>query len=55
MKNDVLQDLIELQNLGYCSKRIIQKVNSGFYDQDIEEMDEGGASVEEISSYIQMS
>ena len=55
MKNDVLLDLIELQKLGCCSKSVIQKVKTGTYDKDIQEMEEGGASVEDISSYVQMS
>ena len=55
MKNDVLLDLVELQKLGCCSKNVIQKVRTGLYDKDIEEMEQGGASVEDISSYIQMN
>ena len=55
MKNDVLSDLIELQKLGCCSENVIQKVRTGVYDKDIQEMEEGGASVEDISSYIQMN
>ena len=54
LKEEVLFDLHELLKLNVNTKKAIKKVQSGFFDNDITEFDEGGMSISEISDYIQM-
>ena len=54
LKDEVLQDLRELLKLDVNTKKAIKKVQSGFFDNDITEFDEGGMSITEISDYVQM-
>tara|TARA_Y100000592_G_scaffold60352_1_gene94349 strand:+ start:365 stop:535 length:171 start_codon:yes stop_codon:yes gene_type:complete len=54
MKSNVLKDLQELQKLGINTKKAIKKVESGFFDNDINEFYDGGMSTSEISDYVQM-
>ncbi len=53
LKNEVLSDLRELLKLGVNTKQTIKKVESGIFDNDIIEFDDGGMSVTEISNHIQ--
>ena len=53
-KDELLQDLHALLEIGVNTKKAIKKVKSGFFDKDIEEYEQDGASLEDLSDYIQM-
>ena len=53
-KEELLQDLHALLDLGINTKKAIKKVKSGFFDKDIAEYERNGADIEDLSDYIQM-
>ena len=53
-KDELLQDLHALLDLGINTRRAIKKVKSGFFDKDIAEYERNGADIEDLSDYIQM-
>ena len=53
-KDELLQDLHALLDLGINTRKAIKKVNNGVFDKDIEEYEQDGASLEDLSDYIQM-
>tara|TARA_R100000697_G_scaffold2026_1_gene4597 strand:- start:1683 stop:1868 length:186 start_codon:yes stop_codon:yes gene_type:complete len=54
LKEEVLLDLRELLKLNINTKKAIKKVESGFFDNDINEFRNGGMTITEISDYVQM-
>ena len=54
LKEEVLLDLRELLKLNINTKKAINKVESGFFDNDINEFRNGGMTITEISDYVQM-
>ena len=53
-KDELLQDLHALLEIGVNTKKAIKKVKSGFFDKDIAEYERNGADIEDLSDYIQM-
>ena len=53
-KDELLQDLHALLDLGINTRKAIKKVKSGFFDKDIAEYERNGADIEDLSDYIQM-
>ena len=52
-KDELLQDLHALLDLGFNTSKAIKKVNKGVFDKDIEEYEQSGASLEDLSDFIQ--
>ena len=52
-KEELLQDLHALLDLGINTSKAIMKVNNGVFDKDIEEYEQDGASLEDLSDFIQ--
>ena len=52
-KAELLQDLHALLDLGINTRRTIKKVNNGVFDKDIKEYEQDGASLEDLSDFIQ--
>lgn len=45
MKNDIIKEIQQMQNLGMCIKLdTVSKINEGMYNQEIEEMKSETAS-----------
>ena len=52
-KDELLQDLHALLDLGINTRRAIKKVKNGVFDKDIKEYEQDGASLEDLSDFIQ--
>ena len=53
-KDELLQDLHALLDIGINTRKAIKKVNNGVFDKDIAEYERNGADIEDLSDYIQM-
>ena len=52
-KEELLQDLHALLDLGINTSKAIKKVNNGVFDKDIEEYEQDGAALEDLSDFVQ--
>jgi len=52
LKNNVIKDLTGLSQLGVDIGSALTKVKSGFFDKDLQDWDEGGASTVEATETV---
>ena len=52
LKNNVIKDLTGLSQLGVDIGSALTKVKSGFFDKDLQDWDEGGASTVEATDLV---
>ena len=52
LKNNVIKDLTGLSQLGVDIGSALTKVKSGFFDEDLQNWDEGGASTVEATNLV---
>ena len=52
LKTNVIKDLIGLSQLGVDIGSALTKVKSGFFDKDLQDWDEGGASTVEATETV---
>ena len=52
LKNNVIKDLTGLSQLGVDIGSALTKVKSGFFDEDLQDWDEGGASTVEATEIV---
>ena len=52
LKNNVIKDLTGLSQLGVDIGSALTKVKSGFFDEDLQDWDEGGASTVEATETV---
>ena len=52
LKTNVIKDLVGLSQLGVDIGSALTKVKSGFFDEDLQDWDEGGASTVEATETV---